>query len=106
VPIAVWEYGQFVEDAVLWRRVGRVKARACQVSALMSGRRDCGAQNDRPEASRLAIAGLGPLLRLGLVGGAGGSLSGLGDFGCVQAESATSLSIYRGYSCLRTWWVN
>jgi hypothetical protein len=48
--------------------------------------RCCGAQNDRPEASRLTIAGLGPLLRLGLVGGAGGSLSGLGDFGGVQAE--------------------
>jgi hypothetical protein len=48
----------------------------------------CGAQNDRPEASRLTIAGLGPLLRLGLVGGAGGSLSGLGDFRAVQAEGA------------------
>jgi len=46
----------------------------------------CGAQNDRPRASWLTIAGLGPLLRLGLVGGAGGSLSGLGDFGGAQAE--------------------
>jgi len=36
----------------------------------------------------LTIAGLGPLLRLGSVGGAGGSLSGLGDFGGVQAEGA------------------
>jgi hypothetical protein len=48
----------------------------------------CGAQNDRPQASWLTIAGLGPLLRLGLVGGAGGSLSRLGDFGGVQAEGA------------------
>jgi hypothetical protein len=59
---------------------------ACSaISKLGAG---CGAQNDRPEASRLTIAGLDPLLRLGLVGGAGGSLSGLGDFGGVQAEGA------------------
>ena len=35
----------------------------------MSVSHACGAQNDRPEASRLTIACLGPLLRLGLVGG-------------------------------------
>jgi len=34
----------------------------------------------------LTIAGLDPLLRLGLVGGAGGSLSGPGDFDGVQVE--------------------
>ena len=34
----------------------------------------------------MTIAGLGPLLSLGLVGGVGGSRSGLGDFGGVQAE--------------------
>jgi hypothetical protein len=50
----------------------------------------CGAQNDRPEASRLTIAGLGPLLRLGLVGGAGGSLSRVGNFGGVQAKGAAN----------------
>jgi hypothetical protein len=51
--------------------------------------------------SWLIVAGLGLLLRLGLVGGAGGSLSGLGDFGSVQAEGAACASTRsRGYATL------
>jgi hypothetical protein len=48
----------------------------------------CGAQKSCPPALPLTIADLGPLLRSGLVGGAGGSLSALGYRGRFQAEGA------------------
>jgi hypothetical protein len=38
--IAVCEYGQFVENAVVWRRAECVKDTRCQVSKLVSGPRD------------------------------------------------------------------
>jgi hypothetical protein len=41
--IAVWEYGQFIEDSVLGVELKAQKIHACQLSALMSGPHDVSA---------------------------------------------------------------